>query len=133
MKTARGLLLAIATYFLTSVILLLVVHAFAPGDFDAQGRLVGRSATLLSLCAHGIACFMAGVVALPQARGRMRVALLGMGGGVFAVVAWSTVAFWSVAPAWYDWTILATTLPFVAIGAAWRRVAWLEHPSTGVR
>jgi hypothetical protein len=59
----------------------------------------------------------------------VRLATGAMGGAIFAFVLASTVCFWSLAPDWYDEALIAMTLPFVALGAAWRRAARADAPA----
>jgi len=41
----------------------------------------------------------------------------------------STLCFWDLAPDAYNDTLIAMTLPFVALGAAWRRAASARVPA----
>lgn len=123
MKVITGIVLSTLTYLFISTVLVLIVHAFVPGAGLPDGRIVGRWCLMLDLAAQAIACFIAGAVALAPAQGSVGLATGAMGGAIFALVLATTLAFWSVVPDWYNEALIATTLPFVALGAAWRRAA----------
>jgi hypothetical protein len=123
MNVVTGVVLSTLTYLLLSICLVLVVHACLPGVVLAEGPVVERWSLVLDLAVQAIACFVAGAVALAHAHGSVRLATLAMGGAIFALVLASTIAFWSLVPDWYNETLIAMTLPFFALGAAWRRAA----------
>jgi hypothetical protein len=123
MRVITGVVLSTLTYLLLSIFLVLVVHACLPDDISPNGQIVGRWSLMLDLAVQAIACFFAGAVALAHAQGSVRLATAAMGGAIFALVLASTVAFWSLVPDWYNEALIAMTLPFVALGAAWRRAA----------
>jgi hypothetical protein len=123
MKTLGGLLLSALTYLLSGLLLVLIVHLALPGEVDPQGHVSGRTSLLLDLCANAIACFLAGAVAPGQTGPAARAPGLGACAVVLAIAAASTLAFWNATPAWYNWALLGTTAPFVALGASWRRAA----------
>jgi hypothetical protein len=129
MKVITGIVLSMLAYLAISIVLVLVVHASLPGEVTWDGQVVGRLALLLDLGVQAVACFVAGAVALAHAQGSIRLATAAMGGAILALVLASTVSFWNLAPAWYDWAVIAMTLPFVALGAAWRRAAWPAVPA----
>jgi hypothetical protein len=129
MKVITGIVLSMLAYLAISIVLVLVVHACLPGEITWDGQVVGQLALLLDLGVQGIACFAAGAVALSHAQGSVRLATAAMGGAIFTIVLGSTLSFWNLAPPWYDWAVIAMTLPFVALGAAWRRAAWPGVPA----
>jgi hypothetical protein len=129
MRVVTGIVLSTLTYLLLSVFLVLVVHACAPGGVQPDGHIVGRSSLILDLAVQGIACFAAGAVALAHAQDSVRRATLAMGGAILALVLASTLSFWSLAPDWYNEALIAMTLPFVALGAAWRRATRDDAPA----
>ena len=133
MRVITGIVLSTLTYLLLSVLLVLVVHASVPGGVEPDGRIVGRTSLILDLVVQAIACFAAGAVALVHAQGSVRRATVAMGGTIFALVLASALCFWSLVPDWYNEALIAMTLPFVALGAAWRRAPRASNSPTGVR
>jgi hypothetical protein len=123
MRVVTGVVLSTLTYLLASIFLVLVVHACLPGEVSPEGQIIGRGSLLLDLAVQAVACFAAGAVAFAHAQGSVRLATAAMGGAIFAIVLASTLAFWSLVPDWYNEALLAMTLPFVALGAAWRSAA----------
>jgi hypothetical protein len=123
MRLVTGVVVATVAYLLVCVFLVLVVQACVPGEVAPDGRVAGGLSLVLDLAAQAIACLAAGAVALRHAQGSVTLATATMGGAIFAIVLACTLGFWSLAPAWYNWAIIVMTLPFVALGAAWRRAA----------
>jgi hypothetical protein len=132
MRVITGIVLSTLTYLLLSVFLVLVVHACLPGGTPSDGSTAGRTSLILDLAVQGIACFAAGAVALAHAQGSVRRATGAMGGAILALVLASTLCFWSLVPDWYNEALIAMTLPFVALGAAWRRAS-RGHGPEGAR
>jgi hypothetical protein len=122
MKVITGVVLSTLTYVLISIFLMLVVHACLPGDvLPDGGPITGHGSLMLDLAVQAVACFVGGAVAVAHAQCSVRLATAAMGGAIFALVLASTVAFWSLVPDWYNEALIAMTLPFIALGAAWRR------------
>jgi hypothetical protein len=132
MRIVTGIVLSTLTYLLLSVFLVVIVHACVPGEAPADGRIVGRTSLFLDLAVQALACFAAGAVALAPARRSVRLATGAMGGAIFALVLASALCFWSLVPDWYNEALIAMTLPFVALGAAWRR-ATSDGTAAGMR
>ena len=129
MRVLTGIVLSTLSYLLLNVFLILVVHACVPGGAVSEGGVAAPSSLLLDLAVQAVACFAAGAVALRHAGGSVRLATAAMGGPIFALVLASTLCYWHVAPAGYNVALIAMTLPFVALGAAWRRSSGAGTPA----
>jgi hypothetical protein len=132
MRVITGIVLSTLTYLLLSVLLVLLVHACVPGGVRPDGRPAAQASLILDLAVQGVACFAAGAVALAHAGGSIRLATGAMGGVILALVLASALSFWSLVPDWYNEALIAMTLPFVALGAAWRR-ATCDEAAAGTR
>jgi hypothetical protein len=115
-----GCLASLLVYLVAGAVLVTLVQRGFPGEVDAQGRAVGPHVLTLDLVAQAIATFAAGAVALPFVRGRWALATAVMGGVLLLVLAAATWSMWDLAPAWVNLLGLVTTLPFFALGAAFR-------------
>ena len=120
MKMLKAVVLALLVYVAVGAALMVLVHVVSPADFDERGRLLGGVASLFGLATQGLSCFLAGGVAMACVRGVPWATMVVASSALFALDLASCAAFWSDAPAWYNWVTLAMTLPFAALGVAWK-------------
>ncbi len=130
MKLVWGSLLSALVFLVVGGLLSTAVRLACPGDFDALGHAFGKGALFLNILVQGLSAFAAGAVAAGYAGHDWRRATAFAGGGLFVLLLLATVAFWTAAPAWFNVVTLAMTLPFVALGAAWRG-SGAAHASLG--
>lgn len=120
MRILKAVLLAILTYVAVGTVLISLVHIMSPGDFDEQGNLLGGAACMFGLMVQALSCFLAGAVAMTCTRSVPPATMIVAGSVLFVLNLVLCAAFWTVAPAWYNWTTLAMTFPFAALGVAWK-------------
>ena len=124
MKVLIGIVLAIAAYVLVGAALALVTQAIWPDALPVDGqRPDGLAVLLVDLAGQCIACTVAGACAMTPSGLQLRRAVVGVGGPLLAITLVTTLATWSAMPDWYDAAVLALTLPFFALGSAWRNKA----------
>ena len=126
MRMLKAVVLAISTYIVVGTVLVSLVHVLSPTDFDAQGNLLGGTASVFGLATQGLSCFLAGAVAMACTRSVPPATMVVAGSVLFVFNLVLCAAFWSAAPAWYNWATLAMTFPFAALGVAWKGSA-LQH------
>lgn len=122
MRMLKAVVLATLTYVVVGAVLMSLVRVMSPADFDEQGNLRGGTASLFGLATQAVSCFLAGAVAMACTRSVPPATMIVAGSVLFVLNLVLCAAFWSVAPAWYNWTTLAMTFPFAALGVAWKGV-----------
>jgi hypothetical protein len=111
--------LALIAYVVVGATGVLAVQALFPIP-PGGGTLVSDGPEFsLFLAAQSVACFSAGVVAVAASRARPGMAIVIVGGPLFALTTVATAVFWSAMPAVYNASVIVITPVFFCVGTAW--------------